>query len=152
MVDARQHNTVGLGVEAEAHRKASTAVLLGVCCPAQEQLCLHLPERMYHIALPVCPFYLSGRRTWELTKAWNCDTRKEILEQHPEWEVHGKVRWSKRDRSLLSGEPQELLQVSWTHLKRSTYMGRKKGLPTRITIAVDADKGPRVGIGAMLSE
>lgn len=23
---------------------------------------------------------------------WNCDTRKEILEQHPEWEVHGKVR------------------------------------------------------------
>lgn len=35
---------------------------------------------------------------------WNCDTRKEILEQHPEWEVHGKVR---RYQGIFRGQMPE---------------------------------------------
>lgn len=36
--------------------------------------------------------YRAGfRRTWELTRVWNRDMRTEILAQHPDWEVHGKV-------------------------------------------------------------
>lgn len=30
------------------------------------------------------------KRTWELTPIWNRDMRKEIMAQHPDWEVHGK--------------------------------------------------------------
>lgn len=42
---------------------------------------------------PPLSFFLRGaRRTWEATRVWNRDMRAEIMAQHPDWEVHGKVR------------------------------------------------------------
>lgn len=51
---------------------------------------VHIPHLTMHSEIWL------GRKTWEVTRTWNCDTRREILEQHPEWEVHGKVKRYKR--------------------------------------------------------
>eukprot|EP00904_Undaria_pinnatifida_P008472 jgi/Undpi1/4755/HiC_scaffold_18.g08108.m1 len=63
------------------------------------------------------------RRTWELTPIWNRDTRTEILQQHPDWEVHGKDGGVVRINRLSCGDG---IDGAVTAL-RGRGVGREKG-------------------------
>ncbi|CAM9751600.1 unnamed protein product [Ectocarpus sp. 6 AP-2014] len=77
------------------------------------------------------------KRTWDLTQVWNRDTRKEILEQHPDWEVHGKdfLSW------LWINTHDEAVTADVVRLARAAGVPVRSGapgynLPTFFRIAV----------------